>query len=138
VEARGLVLVALCVALAGCGGSSNASGPPVRGTPQGNHQCDGSKLAAKREQQRRTLTRDLRRLRVAAATVKGYTQKGNPAINRAVDRFELDVAEEFIPVKERSRFIDRAAAIVSSHCYLCFQALEANRPLAAGAKLACG
>jgi hypothetical protein len=60
------------------------------------------------------------------------------AINRAVDRFELDVAEESIPVQERSRFIDRAAALVAAHCYLCFQALEANRPLAAGAKLACG
>jgi hypothetical protein len=128
----------LCSALAGCGGSSHASGPPARGTPQGNHQCAGSELAAKQEEQRRKLTADLRRLRTAAATVKGYTQKGNPAINRAVDRFELDVAEEAIPVTERSRFIDRAAAIVSAHCYLCFQALEANRPLAAGAKLACG
>jgi hypothetical protein len=70
--------------------------------------------------------------------VKGFTQNGSPALNRAVDRFELDVAEEFIPVRERSRFIDRAAAIVGPRCYLCFQALEANRPLAAGAKLACG
>jgi hypothetical protein len=138
VKARGLFLVALCVALVGCGGSSDASGPQVRGTPQGNHQCDGSKVAAKQEQQRRKLTADLRRLRSAATTVKGYTQKGNPAINSAVDRFELDVAEEFIPVTERSRFIDRAAAIVASRCYLCFQALEAGRPLAAGAKLACG
>jgi hypothetical protein len=75
---------------------------------------------------------------VAAATVKGFTQNGNAAINRAVDRFELDVAEESIPVQERSRFIDRAAAIVGPRCYLCFQALEANRPLAAGSKLACG
>jgi hypothetical protein len=84
------------------------------------------------------VTADLRRLRVAAATVKGFTQNGNAAINTAVDRFELDVAEEFIPVQERSRFIDRAAAIVGPRCYLCFQALEANRPLAAGAKLPCG
>ena len=28
-------------------------------------------------------------------------------------------------------------AIVSPKCYLCFQALEANRPIAAGAKLPC-
>ena len=88
--------------------------------------------------QRRKLTADLRRLRAAAATVKGFTQNGNAAINKAVDRFELDVAVESIPVQERSRFIDRAAAIVGPLCYLCFQALEANRPLAAGAKLACG
>jgi len=106
--------------------------------PERNRHCDGSNNAAKRELQRRKLAADLRRLRVAAATVKGYTQNGNAAINRALDRFELDVAEESIPVHERSRYIDRAAAIVAPHCYLCFQALEANRPLAAGAKLPCG
>jgi hypothetical protein len=125
----------LCAALAGCGGSSVRH----RGAaPQLNRHCVGSNNAAKRELQRRKLTADLRRLRVAAATVKGYTQNGNAAINRALDRFELDVAEESTPVQDRSRFIDRAAAIVAPHCYLCFQALEANRPLAAGAKLACG
>lgn len=132
---RGLFLLALCAALAGCGGSSK---PQVRAIPQSNRQCDGSKNLAKRELQRRKLNADLRRLRVAAATVKGFAQNGDAAINRAVDRFELDVAEESIPVQERSRFIDRAASIVGPRCYLCFQALEANRPLAAGAKLACG
>jgi len=120
--------------LTGCGGSSAQH---IRAAPQLERHCDGSKDAAKRSLQRRQLTADLRRLRLAAATVKGYTQNGNAAINRALDRFELDVAEEFIPVQERSRFIDRAAAIVGPRCYLCFQALEANRPLAAGAKLAC-
>jgi len=129
-----LLLLALCAGLAGCGGSSGQ----IRAVAQPNRHCDGSNNAAKRELQRRKLTADLRRLRVAAATVKGYTQNGNAAINRAVDRFELDVAEEFIRVQERSRFIDKAAALVGSRCYLCFQALEANRPLAAGAKLPCG
>jgi hypothetical protein len=134
VRFRGLLLLPLCVALTGCGGSSGH----IRAVPRLDRHCDGSTKAAERELQRRKLTGDLRRLRVAAATVKGYTQNGNAAINRAVDRFELDVAEESIPVRERSRFIDRAAAIVAPRCYLCFQALEANRPLAAGAKLACG
>jgi hypothetical protein len=41
-------------------------------------------------------------------------------------------------IKKRSRFIDLAAAIVAPKCYLCFQALEANRPIAGGGKLACG
>jgi hypothetical protein len=134
VKVRGLVLLALCAALAGCGGSSVQQ---VRGVTHGNRQCGESTDAAKRVLQRRKLTADLERLRTAAATVKGYTQNGNAAINRAVDRFQLDVAEESIPVQERSRFIDKAAAIVGSRCYLCFQALEANRPLAAGAKLPC-
>jgi hypothetical protein len=75
---------------------------------------------------------------VAAATVKGYTQNGNAALNKALDRFELDIAVESLPVFDRSRFIDKAASIVAPRCYLCFQALEANRPVAAGAKLGCG
>jgi hypothetical protein len=135
------LLFALCVAVAGCGGSSNANGPTTKRVPgisQAERQCQGTKVVAKRELQRRKLTADLRRLRLAAATLKRLTQNGNAAINKAVDRFELDVAEESIPVQERSRFIDRAAAIVAARCSLCFEALEANRPLAAGAKLACG
>ena len=75
---------------------------------------------------------------MAAATVKGYTQDGDAALGTALDRFELDVAVESLSVFERSRFTNRAAAIVAPRCYLCFQALEANRPVAAGAKLACG
>jgi hypothetical protein len=49
----------------------------------------------------------------------------------------LHVAQTTLPVTERSRYIDRAAAIVSPKCYLCFQALEANRPTGAAAKLPC-
>jgi len=80
---------------------------------------------------------DLRRLRTAAATVRGHTQNGNAATNAALDRFMLDIANESLPVHERSRLIDLAAAIVAPRCYLCFQALESNRPIAAGAKLPC-
>ena len=75
---------------------------------------------------------------MAAGTVKGYTQNGNAALTSALDRFELDIAVESLAVFERSRFIDRAAAIVAPRCYLCFQALESSRPVAAGAKLPCG
>ena len=132
---RGLYLLALCAVLAGCGGSSEQH---IRVAPRPNRQCHGSKDAAKRELQRLRLTADLRRLHVAARTVKRYTQKGNAALARALDRFELDIAVESLPVFERSRFIDRAAAIVAPRCYLCFQALESSRPIAAGAKLACG
>jgi hypothetical protein len=138
VRFRGLFVLALCFALAGCGGTADRSTQPIRAVPQLDRQCDGSKDPAKRELQRRRLTADLRGLHVAAATVKGYTQNGNAALNKAVDRFELDIAVESLPVFERSRFIDKAASIVAPRCYLCFQALEANRPVAAGAKLRCG
>ena len=137
---RGLFALALCAAVAGCGSSSTSSSstPSIRPVAQQKRQCNGSKLAAKRERQRKRLQGDLRRLRTAAATLNGHTENGNAAINNVLDHFMLDAAEESLPIHERSRFIDHAAAIVSPHCYLCFQALESNRPIAGGAKLACG
>ena len=104
---------------------------------QPNRQCQGSKELAERNRQRAKLNADLRRLRAAVTTVKGHTQNGNRALNAALDRFLLDVAGRALPVKERSRFINVAAAIVAPRCSLCFQALESNRPTAAGAKLPC-
>jgi hypothetical protein len=142
---RTLAVVLLAAAAAGCGSTSE---PEVEGTTyavetvevppvETKRNCKGLGPAQQRVQ-RRALQRDLRALRAAAATVKGYTQNGNAALNRALDQFQLDIKREALPVKERSRFIDLAAAIVSPRCYLCFQALEANRPIAGGAKLACG
>ncbi len=109
----------------------------MHGTSQPRPECVGSKIAAKREHARKQLNADLRRLRVAAATLRRHTEQGNDAINAALDRFMLHVAQPILPVPERSRLIDHAAAIVAPKCYLCFQALEANRPLASGAKLPC-
>ena len=141
------IVVALATFAAGCGGSSSKSSEPAlktypvvtvetpaTATPR---HCQGQS-PVKQAVQRRKLERDLRALRAAAATMKHYAQDGTPQLNRALDRFELDVADEALSRFQRNRFIDLAAAIVSPHCYLCFQALEANRPLAAGAKLACG
>lgn len=142
-----IALAALIAAVAGgCGGSSSSSGPavstfavetvetPSTATPR---HCNGLSKA-KQAAERRKLELDLRALRAAAATMKHYAQNGNPQMNKAVDRFEIDVAGEALSRFQRNRFIDRAAAIVGPRCFLCFQALEANRPLAAGAKLACG
>jgi hypothetical protein len=139
------VLIALCLALcavaAGCGGSSPSSEPTntstISGVAEPNRHCEGSKLAAKRAHQRSRLNADLVALRRAAATVKSHTQNGNARLDAALDRFSLAVAEESISVHERSDYINRAAAIVAPKCYLCFQALESNRPIAAGAKLPC-
>jgi hypothetical protein len=122
----------LVFVLAGCGGSSHATA-----TTQARPECVGSKVAAKRAHARAQLNADLARLRVAAATLKRHTEQGNNAINEALDPFMLHVAQATLPVTERSRFIDRAAAIVAPKCYLCFQALEANRPTGATAKLPC-
>ena len=119
------------MALAGCGGTTHHAGSQPR------PECSGSKVAAERAHAQAQLNADLARLRVAAKTMKRHTEQGNDVINAALDRFMLHVAQPTLPVHERSRFIDHAAAIVSPKCYLCFQALEASRPTGAAAKLPC-
>jgi hypothetical protein len=132
------IAIALCALAAGCGGTSKTSAPATTtssGVDARRH-CDGLS-EAKQARQRRTLQHDLVALRAAAKTMKAYAQDGNPQLNRALDRFSLDVAQEALPVYDRSRFIDRAAAIVAPRCYLCFQTLENNRPVGATSKLPC-
>ena len=100
-------------------------------------QCSGSKVAARRQAQRRRLNADLARLRRAAATVKRHTQNGNATLDAALDRFSLDVGNETLSAHERSDYINHAAAIVAPKCFICFQTLESNRPTGAAAKLPC-
>jgi hypothetical protein len=138
VKLRGLVVLATCGVLAGCGGTAKQAAPQIRPVQTVTAaSCNGG-AKAKQAAQRKRLERDLRSLRLAAATMKHYAQDGNAATNKALDRFMLDIGNEALSAVERNRFIDHAAAAVGPHCYLCFQTLEYNRPLAAGAKLACG
>jgi hypothetical protein len=131
------IAAAVCALAAGCGGGNNSSRSQIGTVATVKRNCAGSKIAAKRAAQRKRLNADLVQLRRAAATVKGHTENGNARLDKALDRFSLDVAQESLSVHERSDYINRAAAIVAPKCYLCFQTLESNRPIAAGAKLPC-
>jgi len=139
-------LVALTAVLAGCGAEAKDSNSvdiktfPVQTVEvQGNQprHCKGLSKP-KQAAERRQLERDLQQLRVAIKTINGQATYGNPVVNKAVDQFERDVAVEALPIHQRARFIDLAAAIVAPRCYWCFQVLESNRPIAGGGKLACG
>ena len=140
-----MALLGVTAVLAGCSGEAMQSNSvdiktyPVQTVEvQGNQprHCNGLSKA-KQAVERKRLEQDLQELRVAIKTIKGQSVYGNPVVNEAVDQFERDVAEEALPVHQRSRFIDLAAAIVAPRCYWCFQVMESNRPIAAGAKLAC-
>jgi hypothetical protein len=133
-----IATVAAACALAGCGGGGSSSATPTVGTTGDvKRNCTGSKDAGKRAQQRRRLDADLVLLRRAAKTVKGHTENGNARLDAALDRFSLDVANETLSAHERSDYINKGAAIVAPKCFLCFQTLESNRPIASGAKLPC-
>ena len=55
--------------------------------------------------------------------------KSIAAINRATDRFLLDVATAPITNLKRNRMIDHAVGALGGACEQCFQALEAARPI---------
>jgi Flp pilus assembly protein TadD len=82
--------------------------------------------------------RDLARLRADVAAIHAAARKptkdtlnGNAAVNRATDRFLLDVGRARVDLLVKNRFIDHAAAALVGSCQQCFQALEANRPIPA-------
>jgi hypothetical protein len=131
-------MLAVVLALAGCGGSTRPAASSAPPPPTTVDKCNGSKSAAVRASRVRRLDRDLARLRTIAKPIRTRTLNGTPALSNAVDRFLLDVASRELPVHVRSRYIDRAAAIVSPLCEQCFQALEASRPTGGGANLGCG
>ena len=131
-------MLAVVLALAGCGGSTRSAASSAPPPPTTVDKCNGSKSAAVRASRERRLDRDLARLRTIARPIRTRTLNGTPALSNAVDRFLLDVASRELPVHVRSRYIDRAAAIVSPLCEQCFQALEASRPTGGGANLGCG
>jgi hypothetical protein len=136
-----LVLGAACL-LTGCGGSgkeaSPAAGTAAAPSTTTVDRCKGAKSAAVRARRVRRLERDLAVLRRVAGGVQTRTFDGTPALSRAVDRLLLDVASPQVSVFVRSRLISRAAALVAPVCEQCFQALEASRPIASGAKMSCG
>jgi hypothetical protein len=109
---RALLLLLCACLLAGCAG--------------------GATQACRSPNEQRALTRlqaDLTALERAAALPAPDPLKGNAAVNRATDRFLLHVQTAPIDNLKRNRMIDHAAALLHGSCELCFQALEAQRPI---------
>jgi hypothetical protein len=109
---RALLLVVCVCLLAGCGGG---------GTTEACRSPKEQRASAR-------LGADLTALKRAAALPAPDTLKGNAAVNRATDRFLLDVQTAPIDNLKRNRMIDHAAALLVGSCEQCFQALEAQRP----------
>jgi hypothetical protein len=114
------VLAALSLAAAGCGGSG--SQPKTATAIAGS--CVNTKAVAK-------LRADVAAIRSASNLPTHDRLVGNPAINKATDRFLYDVATVKIDNKRRNRMIDFAMGALANQCEQCFQALEAGRPIPA-------
>jgi hypothetical protein len=115
---RFFVLLGLVLGLAACGSNSHHSA--ARG-------CTDPRAA-------RALARlraDVAAIRAAARQPTKNTLDGNAAVNRATDRFLLEVGRAHVSLLVKNRFIDHAAAALVGSCQQCFQALEAGRPIPA-------
>jgi hypothetical protein len=123
-------LVATCVVLTACGGRESAGPTTSSAAPAistSSRSCNGAKTA----RAIRRLKADVAAIRRAARLPTTDTFNGNAAVNRATDRFLLDVGRAHVSLLVKNRFIDHAAAALVGSCQQCFQALEAGRPIPA-------
>jgi hypothetical protein len=111
----------LCLAAAGCGGGGSKTKTTAKPKPVAGS-CVNAKAVAK-------LRADVAAIRSAADKPTHNRLLGNPAINKATDRFLYDVATVKIDNKRRNRMIDFAMGALANQCEQCFQALEAGRPI---------
>jgi hypothetical protein len=112
---RGTALVLCALLPAACGSA---------GTTASKH-CISPKAARALAK----LRADTAAIRAAANLPVKDTLDGNAAVNRATDRFLLDVETAPLDNLTRNRLIDHAAAALVGSCEQCFQALEAERPI---------
>jgi hypothetical protein len=119
-------VLAVTLVAAGCGGSG-------KGAPKTAAAGTTSARCKQGVQARWTarLRRDVAAIRRAARLKTTDSLKGNPAVNTATDRFLADVGKAPVDLLAKNRFIDHAAAALAGSCQLCFQALEAERPIPA-------
>jgi hypothetical protein len=112
-----LSCAALC--LAACGGSRHTSATEAT-TTAGS--CVNKAAMAK-------LRADVAAIKHASNLPTTNRLDGNAAINKATDKFLLDVSTAKIDNKRRNRMIDLAMGSLANQCQQCFQALEAGRPI---------
>jgi cytochrome c556 len=112
-----LSCAALC--LAACGGSKHTS------ATQGTTTVGSCVNAAAMKK----LRADVAAIKHASNLPTKSTFGGNPAINKATDKFLLDVNTAKIDNKRKNRMIDLAMGSLANQCEQCFQALEAGRPI---------
>jgi hypothetical protein len=112
---RGTALALCALLLAACGSAGSTA----------SKHC----VSPKAVRAIRKIRADTAAIRAAALLPTKSTLDGNAAVNRATDRFLLDVELAPLDNLTRNRLIDHAAAALVGSCEQCFQALEANRPV---------
>jgi hypothetical protein len=122
-----LVVAAVAVVAAGCGGNGGRHAVAPAATPAPAPKT--CRLTAAQHRAIARSRRDIRRLREIQKPLHTFSQHGTPAQESMTTKFLLDSAN--LPVNIRANLLHLAKASVGL-CGLCFGALEAEEPVLAG------
>ena len=131
-----LVLVALLVLAAGCGGSKQAAPKQAASNPVANPFPQDPQILERTTspQARRNLgvlASDIVALRREEPHAKTGSRMGTPRLQRLTTRFLTDLKTSGVDPLSQNRIIDHAAAVAAPVCDQCWQMLEAERPIPA-------
>ncbi len=121
---RHLALIAAVGALSACGSTAQHSATKLPAV--GPSAC---KLTTRTKAQLAKAQADLVKLRAVAATQGKYTEMGTAAMQVATGRYSDDLVDSQLDPFRVNRLIDLGASVASAYCGICFQMLEANRPI---------
>jgi hypothetical protein len=132
-----IVLVALTVLAAGCGGSKPAASKHAAPRPVANNPFpqDPQILARTTSPRARrnlaVLASDIHAIKREAPHAKAGSLMGTPRLQRLTTHFLVDLKRSGVDIVSQNRIIDHAAGAAAPVCDQCWQMLEAERPIPA-------
>src|SRR3954447_23944070 len=136
-----IVLVALGVLAAACGGSRQAAPKPAPANPAApkpsvnpfpqDPQILERTTSPRARRDLAVLASDITALRREAPHAKTGSRMGTPRLQRLTNHFLTDLKQSGVDIISQNRIIDHAAGVAAPVCEQCWQMLEAERPIPA-------
>lgn len=131
-----IVLFAVAVLAAGCGGSKQAAPKAPAPRPVANPFPQDPQILARTTSPRARrnlalLASDIHAIRREAPRAKTGSLMGTPRLQLLTTRFLTDLKRSGVDIVSQNRIIDHAAGVAAPVCDQCWQMLEAERPIPA-------
>jgi hypothetical protein len=131
-----IVLLAVAVLAAGCGGSKQAAPKAAAPKPVANPFPQDPQILARTTSPRARrnlvlLASDIHAIRREAPHAKEGSRMGTPRLQLLTTRFLTDLKRSGVDILSQNRIIDHAAGVAAPVCDQCWQMLEAERPIPA-------
>lgn len=131
-----IVLVAVAVLAAGCGGSKQAAPKAAASKPVANPFPQDPQILARTTSPRArrnlaVLANDIHAIRREAPHAREGSRMGTPRLQLLTTRFLTDLKRSGVDILSQNRIIDHAAGVAAPVCDQCWQMLEAERPIPA-------